>query len=87
MFSVRVTRLDIGSGTPFLTITWKSKTELDPREGWMLQPCVRVRRGHWRCERPVAGPFTTKKSAQATKKYLESVDWRRTLSWDLSRIK
>ncbi len=61
----------------FLAINWKSKGEKDSREGWVLQPAWRVKRGWWKYKPPIAGPFRTKKIAQQVKKFfVENVEWR-----------
>lgn len=66
----------------FLAINWKGKSEIDPREGWVVQPCERVRRGHWRCEKSIAGPFRTQKAARSAKRFLETIEWQENTSWN-----
>lgn len=87
MYTLRIktTRLGVASGDHFLAVMRTYPTEKDPRSGWVLQPCVRVRRGSWHCERPIAGPFRTRKLANEAKKFLESIDWRHSMTWFPSR--
>jgi len=78
MFRIKTTRLDVGSGNRFLSITWKNASDSDPREGWMLQPCWRVQRGWWKYDKAIAGPFRTKKIAQEVKNlFREHEEWWR----------
>lgn len=56
----------------FLAVNWKG-TKGKPGCGWVVQPCYRVSRGHWKYYPPVAGPFKTKREATEMKRAMTVV--------------
>ena len=55
--------------TDYIAVTFRNPSAANGMKGgWMLQPCHRVREGWWKYDRPIAGPFKTKREALEEKR-------------------